>query len=54
MERAATLIHCFLYVIDFDEDQHLGTKDLAEAVQLLTRNELTADEVSLVCTKVGP
>ena len=36
-----------------DGDQFLGTKDLEQTVQLLTRDELVADEVGLVCSKVS-
>jgi hypothetical protein len=43
----------FKICLDFDEDQFLGTEDLEKAVQHLTRDELTADEISLVCTKVS-
>lgn len=37
---------------DFDEDQFLGTSDLERTLQLITRDELSSDEVSLVSTKV--
>ncbi|ODN03541.1 Calcium and integrin-binding family member 3, partial [Orchesella cincta] len=39
-------------IYDFDGDQFLGTSDLEKTLQLLTRDELSPDEVSLVSTKV--
>ncbi|CAG7720106.1 unnamed protein product, partial [Allacma fusca] len=38
-------------IYDFDGDQFLGTHDLEQTVQHLTRSELVADEISLVCSK---
>ena len=39
-------------IADFDGDQHIGHKDLELALRLLTRNELTPEEISQVCEKV--
>ncbi|EEB12837.1 predicted protein [Pediculus humanus corporis] len=39
-------------IYDFDGDQHIGHKDLELALRLLTRNELTPEEISQVCEKV--
>lgn len=41
-----------LVLPDFDGDQYLSPEDLAKAVQHLTRDELTGEEISLVCSKV--
>jgi len=42
-----------MYVVaDFDGDQYLGKEDLEQVINAITRNELTADEVSYVCSKV--
>jgi len=38
---------------DFDGDQYLGKEDLEQVIDAITRKELTADEVSYICTKVG-
>ncbi|XP_046990552.1 calcium and integrin-binding family member 2 [Schistocerca americana] len=39
-------------IYDFDGDQHIGPSDLQRALRLLTRDELTAEEVGQVCEKV--
>nr|CAD7432875.1 unnamed protein product [Timema monikensis] len=37
---------------DFDEDELLGPSDLEQTLRLLTRNELTPEEVTQACEKV--
>lgn len=38
--------------VDFDGDQHIGPNDLEQALRLLTRNELSPEEIAQVCEKV--
>ncbi len=37
---------------DYDEDQFIGVHDLEQTVIALTQNELTQEEVAIVCDKV--
>nr|CAD7393214.1 unnamed protein product [Timema cristinae] len=39
-------------IYDFDEDELLGPSDLEQTLRLLTRNELTPEEVTQACEKV--
>ncbi|KAK6624379.1 hypothetical protein RUM44_011238 [Polyplax serrata] len=39
-------------IYDFDGDQHIGHNDLEMALRLLTRNELSTEEMSQICDKV--
>ncbi|GFG30337.1 hypothetical protein Cfor_01572 [Coptotermes formosanus] len=39
-------------IYDFDGDRHIGPQDLEQGLRLLTRNELTPEEVAQVCEKV--
>ena len=46
---------CILYLdlfTDFDGDNYIGKEDLECAVNCLTRNELSLDEVEFICEKV--
>ena len=38
--------------VDFDGDQFLGKEDLEQVINAITRNALTADEISYICMKV--
>lgn len=38
--------------VDFDGDQHIGPEDLHQALRLLTRQELTAEEMQQIVDKV--
>lgn len=40
------------FASDFDGDGFLGKQDLERTVNCITRNELTTEEVDLVCDKV--
>lgn len=37
---------------DFDDDNHIGPTDLEQVVKLLTRGQLTTEEMAQVCEKV--
>ncbi|CAH1795830.1 unnamed protein product [Owenia fusiformis] len=39
-------------IYDFDGDSHIGKSDLERTLYCLTQNELSRDEVELVCEKV--
>jgi len=39
-------------LVDFDGDQFLGKEDLAQVINAITRNAMTADEVCYICDKV--
>lgn len=39
-------------LIDFDGDQHIGPEDLDQALRLLTRQELTPEEMQQIAEKV--
>lgn len=39
-------------LIDFNEDQLINVDDIEQVVIALTRNELTQEELSIVCEKV--
>ena len=41
-----------LDLIDFNEDQLINVDDIEQVVIALTRNELTQEELSIVCEKV--
>lgn len=41
-----------ILLLDFDGDQHLGPNDLEQTLRLLTRNELSSEEIAQVCEKV--
>lgn len=38
--------------IDFDDDHHIGPTDLEQVLKLLTRGQLSVDEIAQVCEKV--
>lgn len=37
---------------DFDDDHHIGPADLEQVLKLLTRSQLSAEEIVQVCEKV--
>lgn len=42
----------FNFGLDFDGDRYIGIADLEQAARLLTRNELSAEEISQIAEKV--
>lgn len=46
------MFYTCVFFSDFDGDQHLGPRDLEQTLKLLTRNELTPEEVTQICEKV--
>lgn len=40
------------FLADFDGDRYIGISDLEQAAHLLTRNELTSEEISQIAEKV--
>jgi len=47
------LFKCFWRLADFDGDHFLGKEDLEQVINAITRNAMTADEVSYIYSKVG-
>lgn len=43
---------CFFYCLDFNTDNFICKADLEKTLNKLTREELTAEEITLVCEKV--
>lgn len=42
---------CF-FCLDFDGDQHIGPEDLLQTLKLLTRQELTPEDMQQIAEKV--
>ncbi|GAB6031212.1 hypothetical protein CHUAL_009030 [Chamberlinius hualienensis] len=49
--REIKIMHAFK-IYDYDCDNFIGREDLEKAVTALTKNQLTPDEITLVCEKV--
>lgn len=39
-------------IVDFDDDHHIGPADLEQVLKLLTRSQLSNEEIAQVCEKV--
>lgn len=41
-----------IMIVDFDDDHHIGPADLEQVLKLLTRSQLSTEEIAQVCEKV--